>query len=241
MTLVPLRGIAEKSLIALLVAFICSYSATVFGNPQLFDPMTMAVSTVLLYAFRKDVNLFTLIGIFVLVQLIEEITWMILGDSLYTKVPLYLFMLLVIPHVSQAGLKLYLMMFVGSAVCVEVYWLYTSYEPVPGIYWQVWMTVLTAISLRAINLRVFWLIELTGDERLEHVKLDYYMARVQLALIVFYSLITFEYYIRHLLGHIDFTYIYDFRPIWGNTLSIFVIYMIVIESRRHISKADLSI
>lgn len=238
MLLTHFAKIAERTLTGVIFAVSCTMAVMHFGQSQIFDPLVMLVAISIAIIFRHDRNLLSLLLIIVAEKAIEEITWQLFDNILLIKIPLYIFLLTIVPRFSSGWLRVYLLLFVGSAITAEIYWYITGYSA-PWIFWQVWMCVLAVIARRAIGVRVFWMIELFKSDKYDFMRLDDHMYNVFSVLIAFYSLVTIEYYLRHFLDLEHITYAYYSLSYFTSFTSSFVIYMLVVESFKHLKGLEL--
>lgn len=239
MLLSPLIQVAEKTISGILFAVACSAAMFNFGNPVIFDPLIAVVLVIVALIFRRDRNLLSILAIVASLKIVEEVTWLLFDNTLQIKIPLYLFMLLLIPFFSDGGMKAYLFCFVGFAAITEIFWYWVDY-PAPGIFWQVWVCFISAVARRAMSVRVSWVIDLTGRSDIDFLTLDRHLFNLFSVLLIFYSLITTEYYIRHILGLHQVTLLYYASSYFAGTTSAFAIYVIIVESIKQFKLQELN-
>ncbi len=88
-------------------------------------------------------------------------------------------------------------------------------------------------------MRVFWLIELNPKWEPAPLALDSQLLLANAGFIISSSLAVFEFYIRHLTSYKEVLYVYNFFPYFNGILSVFILYVIIIQSILHLKAIEL--
>lgn len=229
---------AEKTLSGLVFSALVIGIATYFGQPFIFDPIVLIAILAIAIFFRRNLDLLTICSVIVAERTFEELMWRFLENELWFKIPCYFALVILGYTLSRGKLRVYLMVFYLMAIASELYWYYTDYSA-PYILWPCFTLLEAVLLARFFKMRVFWIIEFNPKLEVKPIALDSQLIMIFYAFICLYSLYTLEYYVRHLLGFTEITYIYYAYPYIASCLSLYTLWQIIVQSVEHLRTVEL--
>jgi hypothetical protein len=207
-------------------------------NPENFNLIYIAaLSLSCLFCWSdKDTlgALLILLGLWCVTHLLyllpESTTFMVLVYALCTVISIYRF--------KQTSIKITLVIILFS-IGAELFWWNTSYVNKPHIYYSIGLLTLTDLARELLFRRVFLMSQYFGHQS-GKIALDW---QLRALLLVGYSLVfltLLEYFIRHLAGLKDITFVYYHFPLAANSLSGIILATIYMhyfynQSKKHLS------
>lgn len=214
---------------ALLGGFFLALGIFSFGEPLLFDRLFFSLLFLIVYAFRKDINLLGIISIIIVERLSEEIAFLLVLDNWILKLATY-------------GLAFYVLkmrmkdsLFIPVSVCLlmtigaELYWLFTDYKFL-NTHWYAFLISLNLLVRKAISSRVFLTIEhfdVSGD--CTPLKVDFYIYQLAGVFAIINMFMLAEYGVRHLLS-IDLLFVYTYYSMVTQALAFVLLFVIADQS-----------
>ena len=233
-----LLAFAEKTLSGLVFAALVVGIATYFGQPFIFDPIVLICFIAIAIAFRRNIDLLSICSVFIAERALEELMWRFLENSIWFKVPSYLILVVVCIYLSNGFIRAYSITFLTVAASVETYWYITGYDA-PFILWYCYLITILVVVRRFLRMRVFWLIEVNPKWSPSPLALDSQLLLANAAFIISSSLAVFEFYVRHLTEFNNVLYVYNFFPYFNGFLSVFMLYVIIVQSISHLKSIEL--
>lgn len=233
-----LAAFAEKAIAGLVFSALIVGSATYFGQAFIFDPLILIFFIAIAITFRRNIDLLTICSLFIADRAVEELMWRFLENTIWFKIPSYLIFGLICFFMSKGLLRIYITSFFLVAVAAELYWFLTDYKA-PFILWYCFGLTTSVVLRRCLRMRTFWLIEINPRFSPQPLALDTHLLFANAAFIVSSSLSVFEFYIRHFTGQ-KVMVVYTLFPYFNHTISVFMLYMIVVQSISHLKTQELS-
>lgn len=230
---------AEKTLSGLVFSALVVGIATYFGQPFIFDPIVLMAFVAIAIAFRRNIDLVSICAIFIAERGLEELMWRFMEYTISFKIPFYLVFLLIPLFFCKGPLRLLLTAFVTTGIFIELYWHLTSYDA-PKILWNFYLLAIAIIIRRVLIMRTFWLIEMNPRLEPKPIALDSQLLIANAGFIVLHCLMIAEYWLRHILQLSDLLYVYYSFSYITHILSMFMLYMIVVQSIYHLREIELS-
>jgi len=230
---------AEKTLSGLVFSALVVGIATYFGQAFIFDPIVLLAIIAIAFFFRRNIDILSICGVLIFIKGLEELMWRFLENTIAFKIPSYLILFICCLFLGRGLLRVYALSFLSLAVFSELWWYFTEYKA-PYILWHCYMATVCVFVLRFMKMRTFWLIEINPKWETRPIFLDNQIMLVQKLFLILYSLVTFEYYLRHLLGFKDILIIYKLFPYIGSSLAIYTLYMIILQSVMHLKNIELN-
>ena len=228
---------AEKTISGILVAVLCVALITAFGQEFIFDPLILSAFLGIAFLFRRNKDLVFICAIFIIERGVEEIVWRLLQNTLWFKVPGYLLFIAISYWCAKGALRLYAMSFFTLSFAIEGYWYLTDYHRIPFTLLACYMVCASLVVRYALRRRVFWHIAMFGKMGTP-VNFDFQLLRANAGFILLHSAATIEFYIREFFA-INLAYVYNANVYVCQTLSLFIIYMLIIESISHLKNREL--
>lgn len=229
---------AEKTLSGLVFSALVVGIATYFGQPFIFDPIVLIAIIAIAIFFRRDTDLLTICSVIIAERVLEELMWRFLENEIWFKIPGYLILLILALTLFRGWLRFYLIAFYVCAVAAEVNWFLSEYKA-PYILWPSFTLMEAALLARFFKMRAFWMIEFNSKLNVRPLVLDVQLIYTFYVFVLLYSLYTFEYYIRHILGYTEVTYIYYSYPYIGAALALFKLWLVLVQSIEHLRSVEL--
>jgi hypothetical protein len=227
---------AERTIAGIVFAAICVSLITYFGQAELFDPIILVTFIAIGLAFRRNRDLVFVCMIFVVERGMEEMMWRTLQNELWFKLPAYLLFIYISYAFCRGSLRWIALLFFSASLAIEVYWYYTA-DWIPFTLLTCYMVAAALLVRYALRRRVFWQINMFS-KRGSPMPLDRMLLNANAGFIALYLLMAIEIYLSE-LTNIPIFYVYDaFTPV-AQGLSLFIIYMVIIESVRHLKAVEL--
>ena len=234
-----LLAFAEKTISGLVFSALMVGIATYIGQPLIFDPLVLLAYIAIAVVFRRNIDLLSICSIFIAVRGLEELMFRFLGNTIWFKVPCYL-IFLIIPFFWASGmLKHFMVAFVTVGIGIEIYWYITDYNA-PWVYWYFYLLTIAIIVRKFLRMRVFWLLEINTDLEPKPLPLDSQLLIANGVFIALNILMIGEYWLRHLTDMSDLLLIYNINAYVAHIMSIFIIYMLVVQSVHHLKALELN-
>lgn len=234
-----LLAFAEKTLSGLVFSALIVGTASYFGQAEIFDPIILLSFIAIALAFRRNVDLVSICSIFIAERGMEELMWRFLGDTIWFKIPCYLIFLLIPIFLASGPLRSALTFFVLTGIGVEIYWWATEY-PAPDLVWGFYLLSIGVITRKVLRMRVFWLIELRPTLEPKVLPLDSQLLIANAISIGLVCLMISEYWLRHIFDIPDLLYVHSAFPYIAHIVSIFIVYMLVVQSIQHLQSLELN-
>lgn len=232
-----LLAFAERAITGVVFSALLVGGAAYLGNSTFFDLLALIGFVSIALVFRRNRDLLTLSGIFILERAAEELAWRTMDNSVLFKIPLYLLFLGLAGSLADGKLRAFLIVVLSSSIVAEIYWHMTSYNA-PYILWMNYMIAATLLVRHAIVRRSFWLIDLTGKSG-SSLDLEVKLLGANSAFFFLYSLAIVEYFLRHLFGLKEILIIHYSFPYLSQSITLFILYMLVVESVRYLKTQEL--
>ncbi|BDX07346.1 hypothetical protein [Planctobacterium marinum] len=233
-----LLAFAEKTLSGLVFSALVVGIASYFGQASIFDPIILICFIAIAIAFRRNIDLVSICSVFIAERALEELMWRFLENTIWFKIPSYFILIIICLFLSNGLIRLYSISFLTLAASIEAYWYFTDYNA-PFVIWYCYLLTILIVIRRFLRMRVFWLIEVNPKWSPTPLALDSQLLLANIGFIVSASLMAFEYYVRHLTGFSDLVVVYNIFPYFNHTLSMFMIYMIIVQSIQHLKAIEL--
>jgi len=231
---------AEKFIIALAFSMLVVAIVNFFGVPQYFDPVILIAFFAIAFLFRRNKDLVSICAIFLVERLLEELgyqTVINIDNNIWIKVPIYLGLALSLWFCTTSKLRIFALSFLSIAIIVEVYWVLTDYAP-RLILWTCFLFTLSLWVRWSLRRRAFWLIYLTKKSG-EPIDLDLKLINATMLFVALHVSMVLEFYVRHVFGLKDITYVYYSYPYISQVINCFILYNILIESVKHLKAIEL--
>lgn len=233
-----LLAFAEKTLSGLVFSALVVGIASYFGQAEIFDPIILLSFIAIGLAFRRNVDLLSICAIFVAERGLEELMWRFLDFSIWFKIPSYLiFFALAVWH-SKGNLRYFAVAFYSLGIGIETYWYLADYNA-PNVMWLFYFLTVNIIIRKLLRMRTFLLIEINPKLDPRPLSLDSQLLLANIGFIIFNSANIVEYWIRHLTPFKDVLFFYSNFSYVSHLLSLFMLYMIVIQSIHHLKRIEL--
>lgn len=230
---------AEKTVSGLVFSALIVGIASYFGQSSIFDPIILLSFIAIAASFRRNIDLVSICSIFIAERALEELMWRFLENTIWFKIPSYLILFIICVYFSSGLIRHYSIFFLSIAMSMETYWFFIDYNA-PFIMWYCYMFTLLVVIRRFLRMRVFWLIELNPKLSPSPLALDSQLLLANAAFIFSSSFAVFEFYIRHLTPFSSVKVVYNLFPYFNGTLSVFILYVIVIQSIAHLRSLELN-
>lgn len=228
---------AEKTIAGIMFAAICVSLASYFGHAELFDPIIVVTFLAIALLFRRNRDLVFVCMIFVIERGLEELVWRTLQNDIRFELPAYLFFVYVSYVCAQGALRWFALVFFVASMAIDVYWHFTA-EWAPFTLLTCYMMAASIVVRYALMRRVFWQIDIF-DKSGTPMPLDIMLLRANACFIALHALVTVEYYARWFIDW-DIDYLYYANSYIAHGLSVFILYMVVVESLRHLGTVELN-
>ena len=233
-----LTAFAEKPLTGLIFSALAVGITSYFGQAAIFDPLILIAFICIALVFRRNIDLLSICCILIAERALEELMWRLLDYTIWFKIPGYILCIALTLLVTNGFLRYYCLAFFSLAAASEMYWYATAY-PAPKIIWFCYTLLILIVIRKCLRMRVFWLIELNPKLTPTPLYLDSKLLLANAAFMVTTSLLVFEYYLRHLVQLQDILYVYHAYPFANHIISIFILYMLIVESISHLKNIEL--
>ncbi|WP_025821369.1 hypothetical protein [Shewanella marina] len=194
-----------------------------FGHPDLFDRLVLVILLVLLTlpSIRNDVNIFTIITIFLFERLLEELFYFT-KDYSTQKLVIYSLSMLIIYLMHYDKLVRYIVTpLVTISILVECIWYFNGYQA-PAIQFYIAMLSLNVIVRYLLMMRsplANYAMELYKKnidhhyppKKAQPTPTDWILYSIVASNIVIISVMIFEYMLRHVSNY-NQLYIYNIYP-----------------------------
>lgn len=230
---------AEKTISGLIFSALIVGVMSFFGQASIFDPIILIAFIAIALAFRRNIDLLSICAIFIAERGLEELMWRFLDYTIWFKIPCYLIFFILAYWHSKGTLRQFVVTFYSIAIAIETYWYLTSYTA-PAVMWLFYFLTVNIIIRRLLRDRTFILIEINPKFDPRPLSLDSQLLLANIGFIVINASNIIEYWIRHLTNYSDIVILYNIFPYVSHLLSLFMLYMIVIQSIYHLKELELN-
>ena len=234
-----LLAFAEKTLSGLVFSALVVGIATYFGQALVFDPIILIAFIAIALVFRRNIDLVSICCIFIAERALEELMWRFMEYTLWFKVPAYLIFFCIAVLMSSGILRTFAVFIFTAGISIELYWELTDYKA-PAVLWLFYFLTINIVVRKFLRMRTFWLIEVNPKLEPRPLALDSQLLLANIGFILLNSANIIEYWIRHLTPYNNMLVFYNSFSHLSHALSVFMLYMIIVQSIQHLRELELS-
>ena len=201
-----------------------------YGDGVLFEQIYISLLVFLAVIFIKDVNV---LGVIV-ITLIANLCFMFLFPlvleaefQVLLKLLTYSAIITTLYKLRTEEYRVAIAFIIGLCGLAELYWFATDY-PAPLIYWHV-MLINIAVLVRHFLFQRFFIMSKYCPKHYRSLDLDYSLHKLNWYYIVVHFAVLLEFFVRHILGFREITFIHQFNPYVFHAITTYSALLIIIQ------------